>query len=369
MGRLRACALSLVVFSAGLGAFASPAGAVPTNFWGLVPQKIPTPEQFERLKRGGTDSVRIPFAWTFVQPTAGGPLDWTGIDTVVRDASTVGLEVLPFVSGAPSWAVKVDKRYESPKTLPVRTGVQRSGWTNFVRQAVLRYGPRGTFWLENPEVPKRALRNWQVWNEPNFQYFVGQPNPAEYGKLVKLTYSAIKGADPGAEVILGGLFSKPGEAAMKRKPPIAYYATDFLDQMYKSTPGIKSKFDGVALHPYTKTYKRIPEYTEEFLDVLEAHGDAGKDLWFTELGWSSQKPTPGNSFAKGRSGQATQLKGAFKLLRNNQRKWNIQRLYWFSVDDQENACNFCDGSGLFADGFVPKPAWFAFTQFSGGKPN
>ena len=29
-------------------------------------------------------------------------------------------------------------------------------------------------------------------------YFVASPNPAEYGQLVKLSYSALKAADPGA---------------------------------------------------------------------------------------------------------------------------------------------------------------------------
>ncbi|MBW8059918.1 MAG: hypothetical protein FVQ78_06200 [Solirubrobacterales bacterium] len=64
-----------------------------------------------------------------------------------------------------------------------------------------------------------------------------------------------------------------------------------------------------------------------------------------------------------------QLKGAFRLLRRNQRKWRVQRVYWFSVDDVRGSCNFCDGSGLFGAGFVPKPSWFAFTRFAGGQPN
>jgi hypothetical protein len=369
-GKLRAYVAILAISIAVLTAFASSAtAAVPANFWGIVPQATPTPEQFQRLKRGGVDSIRTPIGWSTVQPVAGGPFDWSAVDTVIRGAVTARLEVLPFVSGAPSWAVPINKRFGSPMTLPVRTGVQRSGWKNFVRQAVLRYGPNGGFWAENPELPMRPLRTWQVWNEQNFEYFVARPNPAEYGKLLKLSYSAIKGVDRGAKILLGGLFAAPREAEFKRKPPLAYFASDFLDLLYKTTPGVKSKFDGIALHPYTTTYKRLPRYIEESLDVLKAHHDAGKELWLTELGWSSQKPTPNNSFAKGRSGQAAQLKGAFRILRDNQRKWNLQRIYWFSVDDQENACNFCDGSGLFGEGFAPKPAWFAFTQFSGGKPN
>ena len=169
-------------------------------------------------------------------------------------------------------------------------------------------------------------------------------------------------------MILGGLFARPREAEFKRKPPLAYFATDFLEQMYKKTPGIRSKFQGVALHPYTSNFKRLTPYIEDVRTVLKANHDAGKGLWITELGWSSQRPAPNNSFAKGRQGQATQLKGAFNLLRNNRSKWHLQQVDWFSVDDQRGACNFCDGSGLFGEGFVPKPAWFAFTHFTGGRP-
>ncbi len=368
-GKLRAWVAALAVSIVVLVVFASSAAAVPANFWGVVPQATPTSEQFQRLKRGGVGSIRTPIGWGAVQPVQGGPFDWSGVDTVIRGAVAARLDVLPFVSGAPTWAVPNDKRFNSPKTLPVNTAIQRSGWQNFVRQAVLRYGPNGSFWAENPELPKRPLRTWQVWNEENFEYFVARPNPAEYGKLLELSYSAIKGVDRGAKILLGGMFAAPREAQFKRKPPLAYFASDFLDRLYKTTPGVKSKFDGIALHPYTATYKRLPRYIEESLDVLRAHHDAGKELWLTEMGWSSQKPTPDNSFAKGRQGQAAQLRGAFRILRDNQRKWNLQRIYWFSVDDQENLCNFCDGSGLFGEGFAPKPSWFAFTQFSGGKPN
>jgi hypothetical protein len=368
-GKLRAWVAALAVSAVVLMAFVSSAAAVPAHFWGVVPQATPTPEQFQRLKRGGVGSIRTPIGWSAVQPVKDGPFDWSGVDAVIRGAVAARLDVLPFVSGAPSWAVPNDKRFNSPKTLPVNTAIQRSGWKNFVRQAVLRYGPNGSFWAENPELPQRPLRTWQVWNEENFEYFVARPNPAEYGKLLELSYSAIKGVDRGAKILLGGMFAAPREAQFKRKPPLAYFASDFLDQLYKTTPGVKSKFDGIALHPYTTTYKRLPRYIEESLDILKAHHDAGKELWLTEMGWSSEKPTADNSFAKGRQGQATQLKGAFQILRENQRKWNLQRIYWFSVDDQENACNFCDGSGLFGKGFAPKPSWFAFTRFSGGKPN
>jgi hypothetical protein len=364
------CVLTALIALTALAATAPAAQALPGMFWGVVPQATPSAEQLQRLKRGGVESIRIPLSWGGLQPTEGAAVDWSGIDTLVGNAATAGIEVLPFLYGAPVWAVPADSSLSShpPRFLPVRSGKQRAGWTSFLEQAVLRYGPSGSFWAENPAIPMRPIRVWQIWNEENFKYFVARPNPAEYGKLVKLSYPAIKGADPGAKIVLGGMFARPIEALDRRGPRQAYFAADFLTQMYERTPGIKSKFQGVALHPYTGTYQRLAPYIEEIRTALKVSHDAGKGLWLTELGWSSQHPRPGNSFSKGRGGQATQLKGAFRLLRANQSKWHLQGVYWFSIDDQPGSCNFCGGSGLFGRGFAPKPAWFAYVKFAGGTP-
>lgn len=366
----RRARLWLAVFAvAAFGALAAaPAAlAVPGKFWGVVPQTTPSAEQLQRLKAGGVDSLRVPISWGSVQPVRGGILDWSSSDAYVAAAVSAGIEPFPFLSTAPSWAVPVDRRFGSPAFLPVRSGKQRSGWKQFVRGAVLRYGPNGSFWAENPGLPKRPIRAWQVWNEPNFKYFVARPNPAEYGKLVQLSSATIKAADPGAKVVLGGLFARPIEATFKKKPPQAYFAADFLDQMYASTPGIKSKFQGVALHPYTGSYKNLFSRIEEFRSVLKFNRDAGKGLWLTEVSWSSEPPQRNNSFAKGAAGQARELKGAFRLFRSNQAKWHLQRIFWFSIADYAGLCNFCGGSGLFADGFKAKPAWRAYVQFAGGR--
>jgi Glycosyl hydrolase catalytic core len=371
--RLRGWAAALAIVALAAATTAAPASALPANFWGVVPQLTPNGEQFQRLKTGGVDSIRIPISWESVQPVRNGPYSFSSSDSVIAAAATAGIDVLPFLTGAPRWAVPAavvpgsGGSVSAPKFLPVRSGAQRSGWRKFVVQAIARYGPRGTFWTENPGLPKRAIRVWQIWNEANFKYFVVRPDPAEFGKLVKLSYGAAKAADSGARIVLGGLFARPIEATFNRKPPQAYFAADFLEAMYRSTPGIKSKFHGYALHPYTGSYKNLTSRIEEVRAVLAANGDAAKGLWITELGWSSQRPRAGNSFAKGLGGQATQLRGAFRLLRAKQAKWHVQRVYWFSVDDLPGACNFCDGSGLFSKGFVPKPSWRAFVGFAGGR--
>jgi hypothetical protein len=370
--RLRACIAALAAVVALLAPAAAQAAAVPANFWGIVPQAAPTEEQLERLERGGVESLRVAFNWPSVQSKQGAAPEWAVVDLFVKRAASAGIDVLPFVTGAPSWAVPAvpvpgAPSLRAPAHLPV-SGVGKAGWAGFLKAAVQRYGPNGTLWAENPAVPKHPVRVWQVWNEPNFKYFAAHPSPAEYGKLVKASYAALKSADPGAQVILAGLYSRPIEAIQNYKPPRAFFATDFLEQMYKKTPGVKSKFNGVALHPYTGRYSGLTSNIEDLRTVLKANHDAGKGLWITELGWSSKPPTDGNSYAKGVNGQAQQLRGAFTLLTRNMAKWKIKRVYWFSVDDQEATCNFCDGSGLFGAGFVPKKAWYEYVKFTGGTP-
>src|SRR5689334_23111543 len=268
-----------VAVAASLAIFASAAQALPAGFWGVVPQSNLSADQYQRLGAGGAESVRIPVGWGSVQPAKNGAFDWSGFDSQVEAAAKAGIKVLPFLSGAPEWAVPAKKvpgagGLKAPAHLPV-SGAGRTGWAAFVTAAVARYGPTGSFWSEHPGVPKRPIRVWQIWNEPNFKYFIAKPNPTEYGKLVKNSYAALKVADPGAQVVLAGLFARPKgsrNAAGKHKS-LNWYASDFLDQMYKTTTGLKANYSGAALHPYTINASELPGVTEEFRKVLAANKD------------------------------------------------------------------------------------------------
>ena len=370
-------AVSAVVLA--LGVFAASAGAVTAKFFGVVPQSNLSQEQFTTLKQGGVKEMRVAMIWGGMQPTRGGAVNWTEFDNQVERAAKSGIELLPFIVGTPAWVVPSVNvpgapGAKAPARLPV-SGSAATAWSTFLKAAVGRYGTNGTFWAEHPTVPVKPIKAWQIWNEPNFKYFVAKPNPAEYGKLVKLSATAIKSTDPTAQVVLAGLFAKPagarylnGKKVMHATSP-NYFASYFLEQMYKTNPGIKSSFQGVALHPYVARYRQLPQEIEELRGVMTRAGDAAKGLWVTELGWSSEPPQgPSNVFAVGTSGQARELKGAFALLKADAAKFRLQHVYWFSVDDSPGTCNFCDGSGLFKSPFVPKKSWTEFTKFTGGTP-
>jgi polysaccharide biosynthesis protein PslG len=377
--KTRALTAAMAVVTA-LAVFAASAAAnVGSKFFGVVPQSVLTQEQFNTLQQGGVKTMRVALSWGQIQPTRGGKYEWAGFDPLVERAAKSGIELLPFVIGTPTWAVPNATipgtgGAKAPARLPA-TGSAATAWSAFLKAAVARYGTGGTYWTENPLVPQVPVKAWQIWNEPNFKYFVAKPNPTEYGKLVKTSSAAIKSVDPSAQVILAGLFAKPAGGRRLSGKRVAnptspnWFASYFLEQMYKTNPGIKSRFQGVALHPYVARYRQLPAEIEETRNVLTKAGDGSKPLWITELGWSSEAPQgPSNVFAVGASGQARELKGAFTLLKQDQAKFRLQRVYWFSVDDAAETCNFCNGSGLFKKGFVPKKSWTEFVKFTGGTP-
>jgi hypothetical protein len=364
--------LKTTVLLLALAALLAPATAqaLPSSFFGIAPQTALTDTDVSYMKAGGIGSVRWPFNWELIQPTKKGGYDWSSVDPAVAAASRKGLEVLPFIYGVPRWIAK------KPTTLPIDSGRARKAWLAFVDAAVGRYGPGGEFWDEHapsqaavnyvPAVPRpQPIRAWQVWNEANFFYFAYPVSPGRYAKLLKLTYKEIKADDPLAKVILSGLFGAPDQQGKRGMD-----ASKFLAALYR-VPGIKSYFDGVALHPYAFHVEDLEELTEEMREVIVENHDRTTGLYLTEMGWGSQNDPNVVAFEQGIRGQARELRKAYTFLIANRHSLNLEGTYWYSWKDNPEyaACSFCDSVGLFraGRGFHPKPAWRAFTALSGGR--
>ena len=353
----------LLALLAGLLVAPPTAGAVPREFFGIAPQTTLTEDDVDHMRAARIGSVRWPLVWEGVQPTAEAEYDWAGFDQVVKAAALGGLRVLPFFYGTPSWLSRKNT------ILPIDSAAKRRAWSAFVRAAVERYGPHGEFWREHwaesvDPVPKTPVREWQVWNEANFFYFATPASPHRYARLLKLTNRAIKSAEPGARVILAGLFGDPTP-----KPPNALSALDFLDRLYR-VPGIRASFDGVALHPYADGAARLEEMTEEVRLLILDNRDPSARLYITEMGWGSQNNPHIVSFERGVRGQVRELRLAYRYLIANRARLNLKAAYWFTWKDLPDICNFCDSVGFFREGETlrPKPAWHAFVALTGGRP-
>jgi hypothetical protein len=332
------------------------AGAVPAppNFIGISPQGPVDPVDFRLMERAELDSVRLPMAWSVIQPDVPyvAEPDWSSFDRLVRLAAEREIRVFPFLWGSPDWATA------HPSSEPVETAWQRWGWTRFLRAAVDRYGPRGDFWEENPELEFQPIRRWEIWNEQNIVTFAHRPNPERFARLIRLSGRVLHRADPGARVIVGGLFGRP----LQIPPNVA--SGDFLARLYRTKP-IKRFFDGIALHPYVADAGAMRAQIANLRRIMAQHGDAATPLYVTELGWGSDSFE--SRWERGLEGQARELDRAFTMLATHRRSWRIGGVWWFSWVDEDNACQFCDSAGLLTKAREAKPAWYRFNAWTGGE--
>ncbi len=337
----------------GLLALPGPArAAIPPEFLGISPQEAVTQSDFDLMERAGLRSVRLPLFWSGIEsadPYFEEP-DWSGFDRNVELAARHGMRVLPFVWGTPRW-LSEDLRLE-----PVDGAFQRRAWASFLRRAVDRYGSRGSFWWDNPELPFLPIRRWEIWNEQNIVTF-GAAEPERFARFVRLSGRVLHRSDPGAELILGGFFGRPLQV------PPNVHPGKFLARMYRARD-VKRWFDGVAIHPYVARAKAMRGQIENLRRVMRRHGDAATPLYVTELGWGSDSFE--SRWERGLLGQAEELDRALTMLYRHRRGWRIGGVWWFSWADASGACQFCDSAGLLTDRREAKPSWYVFNAWTGG---
>lgn len=347
-------AAALLVATALLAAPSGAAAArVPPWFIGVSPQVHPNERDFALMRSSGLRRVRLPLYWSSVEsanPYTERP-DWSSFDRGLRLAARHGMLVLPFVWGTPSWL--------APELL-VEPGTRRQlrAWASFLRRAVRRYGPRGIFWRQNPELPYAPVRDWEIWNEQNLVTW-GLVSPRRFARLIRVSGRVLLRTDPGARLILGGLFGRPLQV-----PPNAR-SDGFLARLYREGD-VKRWFDGVALHPYVSEATAIRGQIRDLRRVMRFYGDEGTPIYLTELGWGSDGHE--SRWERGLRGQARQLDRAFAMLLRHRRAWRIGGVWWFSWVDMPGACQFCDSSGLLTVEREAKPSWYRFNAWTGGDP-
>ena len=344
---------------AALLACAAPASAqrdVPQNFLGVnyesdvanrAPERLQK-EEFDLQARSGVETSRVVFSWRAMQSRRGGTPSWSETDSIVAHAAQHGIDLLPVVIEAPRWARENPRAYASPPKDP-------DDFAAFMVQLVGRYGATGSFWAEHPELPRRALRTWHLWNEPHlrFQWDSDADWARNYGRTLRVAYRAIKRADPGATVVLAAMSNTSWE---------------FLEEAYKRGK-IRGYFDVAALHPYTSRASGVITLARRFRTIMRRNGDAKKALWITELGLPASK---GKEKSKNRlqttdEGMADFLTTSMEKLVAGQGSQNVRvsRVYWYTW-----ASVYCCGDIFRYTGLRiydprdqtlrPKPAYAAF---------
>ena len=326
------------------------ASAAPREFYGVIPANDPDSSEIARMGAGHVGTLRINFVWGAVQPSEGSSYDWRHYDAIIGAAAQQGIRVLPTVYSSPAWAA-AKTNYPPAKSHMGEFGA-------FAQAAAARYGANGSFWSENPSIPKLPVLSWQIWNEVNSpSFWYPKPSVKQYVGLLRAFSGGIRAGDPSAKVVLAGLFRTPQIKNGVDLDP-------FLRGIYRRKA--KGLFDAVAVHPYATTPKDALSAVKETRKIMNRFKDRRTPIWITEIGWSTGGNPP-TALTVSPQRQANYLRTAFNLMAANRGRLGIAGVIWYSWRDVAGPVWFSH-TGLFTSSFDPKPAWSAFTGLTGGTP-
>ncbi len=343
------------------------AARVPEGFIGMnlgqyaFAPTLDPPSQFDRMVASGVESTRIVFSWKDAQPypsaavlptdqadaftpgVGGVPTSFAATDQAVTLAASHGLSILPVVIYTPAWEERPHPAadFGLPKS--------NATYASYLETLVARYGPAGSFWRSNPQLPRVPIRSWQIWNEPNTSTrWPIQPFAKTYLAMVSAARTAIRRADPGAKVVLAGMPN---------------YSWRDLETIYR-VRGARRLFDVVAIHPYTAQPSGVITILRRARAVMRRYGDGRKPMIVSETGWpSSFGHSPEHyPFDTTPQGQAKRLAALLPLLAKNRRALGLISfdVYTWADTDSGHSFNYSGLLRLHGLTLTPKPAFAAF---------
>ncbi|HSE04158.1 MAG TPA: glycosyl hydrolase [Methylomirabilota bacterium] len=340
---------------------ATAAQAARTEFFGIAQGPLDASDA-QQMADVGVRTERFMLRWRSVERTRGS-YDWGSRDWLVGALASRGIRPAPFVWGSPQWVGN-----GAAARPPLGTAADIQAWQSFLRAAVARYGPGGSYWANGyrqrfgADATPLPIQSWQVWNEPNLKKYFAPGATAyqsvqKYARLLEISHDAIKSRDAQAQIVLAGMPAYGDVTAWR-----------FLNNLY-GISGAKGDFDVAALHPYARNVGGLRWTTEQFRAAMTSHSDGTTPLWLTELAWGSGPPDE-FGYNKGAAGQQQLLLDSFRLILQNRDQWNVQRLFWFlwhdppPGSDYAKLCSICGTAGLVRYNRTPKPAYSAFTGFT-----
>lgn len=303
--------------------------------------------------------ARVFMTWATVEPSSKGNIDpnvIAGYDQRIKALRADGIKVLLIVTTAPNWSHPTVNDITAPPDNP-------NDFADFMAFLADRYAGQ--------------VQGFELWNEPDDRvHWRNGPQPAAYAGLVKAAYPKIKAA----------LAAKGADATVTTAGMVGNNF-EFLEQLYAN--GIKGHMDAVGVHTDTACLLREPEfyYREEsgrvgrfsFTGYREVHqtmvnhGDGHKQVWMTEMGWSTTPGicTIGTDAGKKPGGvsaaqQAEFLKRAYACLQSDP---YVGMAVWFSLQDYSESEQYDHRLGLIDFDGTRKPAFGAFqTLWTGAGP-
>lgn len=197
--------------------------------------------ELDLIQAAGFKFIRMDFSWTDIEQRKG-TYDWSGYEELLNNLERHGLGAILILDYSnPLYEKKVtainpmtNKPHETlaapqhPESVAAFVRWAAAGARHFRRRHVI----------------------WEIWNEPNVEFWSPEPNVEQYTALALATAKAIRVFDPSATII---------------GPASSEVPWDFLERFLKS--GILEYLDAVSVHPYRRN--RPPETAAEDFQRLK----------------------------------------------------------------------------------------------------
>jgi hypothetical protein len=296
------------------------------NFSGRVPNDNDY-AIMDSIASTGVKWVRYWLCWYQVEVDSG-EYDFTAADSVIEGYVSRGINVYLTLFSGNQWYDGPDSTiYDSvphPEQglSPTPGSASMQGWLAFVDTAVVRYSDR--------------VKYWDIWNEPNIDFWQPVPDAQDYAYLLKETSQRIKSIDPLAKVIgLGTSTIDFGYISNVLQEDVIH-DIDYLGfHPYRYYP--EDDQDNMGLWYPPAPYTNYEEELQGLLDTLVQYDTSGRvKLWDEEAGYPSQPEcfiwTPDTIYTS----EATQAKYLLRRYILNL-GFNVAVTTWFYDWDQVSA--------------------------------
>lgn len=178
----------------------------------------------DMIRAGGFSFVRMDFAWDATEREAG-RYEWSGYEQLLQHLEARDLRaILVLDYSNPLYEETVTspdplKQFPRKTTASPRHPASVAAFARWAAAAATHFRGRHVI--------------WEVWNEPNGDFWSPRPNAAEYSRLAVATCAALRAADPEATII---------------GPASSGFPWEYLETFLKS--GVLDYLDAVSVHPY-----------------------------------------------------------------------------------------------------------------------
>jgi polysaccharide biosynthesis protein PslG len=301
----------------------------------------------EAIRDAGFRWVKQDFSWREIEGLGKGRFDWAIADRIVGQAEQLNLKLIVRLDSEPTWA--------SGQVYPNDNKVIMSPPRNYQDFADFAYAVASRY--------RGRIAAYQIWNEPNLaREWGGQaPSPADYTRLLRTGFEAIKRGDEAAYVITAGM------APTTRNDKVAMPDTAFVRKMYAA--GAKPYFGFLGAHGagfkappemdpaevstnanyYNKGDVNCPgpacriycfRHVEDLRQIMVENGDQKKKVVVLEFGWTidSRPDSPYAWHAVTEEQQADYFVRAYQYAKQNWQPWIgvMSLIYMPDIDWTEN---------------------------------